>query len=151
VGPPILPVALRAPQPPLTRFGLSRDAAEFVGDLQRALNLVLRRVVGPFRALGQLARALEPHRQLVLDAIRDAVMLPGPHRSVVINFKMAATRTELPRTGKIAARNGDSDARAMDSTTRVGSNRRHTRGRILQRKLTRSVALHTDEARLREV
>jgi hypothetical protein len=53
------------------RFIFRRDAAQFVRDLERPVDFVLRRVVGALRPLRQIAGALEPKRQLVLDPMRE--------------------------------------------------------------------------------
>jgi hypothetical protein len=100
-----LPASSGAPQLGGALFGLRRDVAQFVGNLEGALDLVLGCVVGALGALGQSAGALEPERQLMLDPMRRLVSVPVPHRSNWLNFQdgchQATSRLESQIDGKI--------------------------------------------------
>ena len=75
----ILPVVSESPQPAGAGFRFGGDATEFVGNLQRPFDLVLRCVVGSLGAFGQITRSLEPERQLMFNPIGDVVYIPAAH------------------------------------------------------------------------
>jgi len=50
---------------------------QFVRNLQRAVDLVLGRIIGALGARSQIARAFQPHCQLMLDIVRHLVAAPS--------------------------------------------------------------------------
>ena len=126
-GPLILAASSRAPQLARALFGFGGDAAQFVGNLERALDFVLRRVVGALGALGQIAGAFEPERQLMLNPMRHVITRPATHRSDTGNYKMVATKRRVGSRSKLTEKSAEMRQRRVLATATVHSRERRAR------------------------